>query len=56
MMHVALMGKTNEHKILFEDLKGRYNCGIQDDSKLLSVFPWPIIFKPEKQNKTAYGI
>jgi DNA recombination-dependent growth factor C len=29
---------------------------IQHDSKLLSGFPWPIIFKPEEQNKTAYGL
>jgi len=33
-----------------------YFANIQDDSKLLSGFPWPIIFKPEKQSKTAYGI
>jgi len=32
------------------------SSNIQGDSKLLSGFPWPIIFKPEKQNKTAYGI
>jgi hypothetical protein len=31
---------------------------MQCDSTLLSGFPWPIIFKPEKtkQNETAYGI
>jgi hypothetical protein len=29
---------------------------IKDDSKLLSGFPWPKIFKPEKQNKAADGI
>jgi hypothetical protein len=23
---------------------------LQADSKLLSLFPWPIIFKPEEQN------
>jgi hypothetical protein len=27
---------------------------IKDDSKLLSVFPWPIVFKPE--TTTDYGI
>jgi hypothetical protein len=29
---------------------------VQGDSKLLSGFPWPIIFKPEIKNKTSYGI
>jgi hypothetical protein len=29
---------------------------IQGDSELLSGFPWPIIFKPEKQTKTVYVI
>jgi hypothetical protein len=29
---------------------------IQSDSKLLSGFSWPIIFKPKQQNKNAYGI
>jgi hypothetical protein len=28
----------------------------QDDSKLLKGFPWPVISKPETENKTAYGI
>jgi len=42
----------------FHTLRNNLNRKLlaQGDSKLLSGFPWPIIFKPEKQNKTAYGI
>jgi hypothetical protein len=29
----------------------KYNVIIQSDSKLLSGFPWPIIFKSEIKNK-----
>jgi hypothetical protein len=29
---------------------------VQCDSKLLSEFPWPIIFKPETRNETAFRI
>jgi hypothetical protein len=29
---------------------------VQDDSKLLSGFTWPIILKPETKIKIAYGI
>jgi hypothetical protein len=31
-----------------QDNTNRNDKVIQDDSKLLSVFPWPIIFKPER--------
>jgi len=41
---------------IFEGTQTEFDEIVQGDSKLLSGFPWPIIFKPEKQNKTAYGI
>jgi hypothetical protein len=49
---IPLRYATTFHTQIIQNFK--INFCIQCDSKLLSGFPWPIIFKPETTNENAY--